>query len=746
MRDTLTGINAEGGLVLSDLDQSLDSEALQLILGATCNALLITDALDRVIYVNSGFTRMLGLAAADVMGLPILRIFGERNVSVGEKYRQRVRRGEAFQSEEIVYGKNGKRLWSLVTANPVFNRRGEHAVTICVLTDITDTKMREVLQNRAVDAMARDVSSAEVLELICREVEAIIPEAVVAVNGIDENNRLFPIACPSLPENCRASIRGLSAVDEHSPSWRAATLGESVCVEDLAASALGRERMQAFLDIGVQSCWATPITAPDGRRLGTVTYYYFDKRRPDAFQERLSEVLVNLCVLALERMKIREKMRLLTFYDPLTGLPNRDLLLANGDRMLHDNRQSGREVPTAVFCLNIDRFRLVNASLGYYAGNELLRVIAERLAGKRYAGDLVGRVGADEFALVLPGCDEAKAAALAARLLASIDSPCQVAGVEITPTASIGIALYPENAHGMEALLNAANAALAVAKKEGDGQYAFFSEEGNVRARRNLSLESRLRSAVDNHELRLFYQPQMRFDSGLLHGVEALARWENREFGSVSPESFIPIAEEAGLIDGISDWVLGEVCRQLGDWRRRGVPVPSVAVNLSTPNFHDRAFPGRIWAYLARNGLAVSDLVIEITENVFIDDNPATMAAIREVRDMGFRLSLDDFGTGYSGLGYLRDIPITEIKMDRSFVRDLESEPSSRRLSQAIMRLGENLGLRVVVEGVETAEQFALLKTQGFHILQGYYISRPMTPETLEQWLRDYDGRERTGF
>lgn len=723
--------------ILREMMEMEEIEKFSLAVAETWNAVVIIDPRERVIFINSGFTRMFGYTSEDILGRSISLVFGQREKSVTREYRKTLETRTHYQTEEITYGKNGQRLWVSLSAKPVYAPSGEHDFTVCVFTDITDTKMREVLQNRAVDAMARDVTSDEVLELICSEVERIVPEAKVAIIGLDENGRLYPMAAPSLSEACRKSLLGLSAFDHDGSAWRAIATGKNALATDLKGDA-SIVKADPFLEMGIKAYWSVPIRKADGHSVGAVTFYYMDKRGPDAFQQSLADIVVNLCALAIERKSIREAMRQVSFYDPLTNLPNRNLLLANAEKMLLDNRRAKNDLPVAVMCLNINRFRQINSSLGYDAGNVLLSLIAIRLTEGRYADDIVGRVGADEFAIVLPGCDELNAANLAGRILAAVSAPCRIAGVDITPSASIGISLYPNNGYSMEVLLNNAANAMTMAKNNDQGQFGFYSEENNVRARHSLSLESCLRNAVQADEFRLLYQPQVFFDTGKLHGVEALSRWNNPEFGTISPSRFIPLAEEAGLINGISDWVIAEVCRQMGEWRRQGVPIPTVSINLSAPNFRDLNLPGRIWECLQNNGLEPSDIILELTESVLLDDNPKTLETVRNAYAMGMRLSLDDFGTGYSSLAYLRNFPISEIKLDQSFVRDLESDPASRKLSQAIMRLGENLGLRVIVEGVETREQYDLLKNQGFHILQGFFVTRPLAPEGLKIWLDQY--------
>jgi EAL domain-containing protein (putative c-di-GMP-specific phosphodiesterase class I) len=308
----------------------------------------------------------------------------------------------------------------------------------------------------------------------------------------------------------------------------------------------------------------------------------------------------------------------------------------------------------------------------------------------------------------------------------------------ISPSASIGISIYPQDGHDMGTLIHRADMAMYQAKGVGRGRFSFFSNELNLLAQERQALESALRHAIENGELRLSYQPQINMDDGTLYGVEALARWRHKKFGEVSPARFIPLAEECGLIGELGHWAVQEACRQLASWRRKGLKIPSVSVNLSPSNFHNLDLGGMIMRTLTKHNLTTDDLTLELTESVLLDTNPSTMRVLHEVHAQGIKLAMDDFGTGYSSLSYLRKLPIQELKLDRSFVLDLETDETSRALSDAVMRIGDSLRMKVVAEGVEGQGQYKILKDQGYHVAQGYLLSRPLSPQDLEVWIDKY--------
>lgn len=421
-------------------------------------------------------------------------------------------------------------------------------------------------------------------------------------------------------------------------------------------------------------------------------------------------------------------------YDPLTGLPNRGLLYGQLEQAVCDMAE--RKTSLAVVIIDIDRFRQVNDSLGQVVGDALLREVAQRLAGSLRAGDVVGRLAGDQFMVVLPQCDAKGGEVVSQHLREQLVKPCCFDSVELTPSVSLGISLFPDNGRDVDTLVRHAEFALSLAKANGRSGIHFFSPALSRQAQDRREIEQALRKALAEGGLHLHYQPQVSMEGAYLRGVEALARWSDPERGSVSPEIFVSIAEDGGMIDALSNWALGEACRQLALWRSQGLDVPSISVNLSPTNFQNAGLPETIRRILAANGLSPGDLTLEMTESVMLVKRPETMATLTALFDMGVRLSMDDFGTGYSSLGYLRRLPVSELKLDRSFVMGLETDEAARTLSSAIIRIGESLRLSVVAEGVETAAQRDFLLEQGCLVAQGYFFARPMAADQLAQWVQ----------
>ncbi|MGE8397730.1 MAG: putative bifunctional diguanylate cyclase/phosphodiesterase, partial [Comamonas sp.] len=315
--------------------------------------------------------------------------------------------------------------------------------------------------------------------------------------------------------------------------------------------------------------------------------------------------------------------------------------------------------------------------------------------------------------------------------------PLHLEDTTVAISASIGVAVFPQDGRDMDTLLQRADMAMYQAKNAGRGRCSFFSSEMNRLAQERLALENALREALKESALHLHYQPQVEMGTGRLYGVEALARWSHPKLGDISPARFIPLAEECGLIADLGRWALMEACRQLAEWRAQGLDVPSVAVNLSPSNFHNLDLPQMIAQTLDRNDLEPSDLTLELTESILLDTNQSTMQTIEEVHAHGVRLSMDDFGTGYSSLSYLRRLPVSELKLDRSFVADLENDEAARALSSAILGIGKSLRMTVVAEGVETDGQNIMLREQGYEVAQGFLYARPLAPQDFAQWLQE---------
>lgn len=385
--------------------------------------------------------------------------------------------------------------------------------------------------------------------------------------------------------------------------------------------------------------------------------------------------------------------------------------------------------------LDIDHFKDVNETLGHSTGDQLLVEVARRLKAQLRTGDVVGRTGGDEFLITVHDCAAEEAARIARRLLEYVAAPISAQALHLTMSASVGIALYPEHGADAETLLKHADTALHEAKRKGRGKFHFFTEELNRRVLDRLVLSVALREAIQNRALRLVYQPQVLLASGALHGVEALARWTDPIHGDVPATRFIPLAEEYGLIESIDEWAVEAACQRIATWREEGVEVPHISVNLSPLSFRSGDIVGFISGALREYSLKPSDLRVEITERVMMDQHPNSFATARAIEALGVRIAMDDFGTGYSSLSALSRLPIAELKIDRSFMLSLEQDQNAQALATAVIRIGHSLGMTVVAEGVETQAQADLLRFLGCHAAQGFLFARPIEAADIGSWL-----------
>ncbi len=431
-----------------------------------------------------------------------------------------------------------------------------------------------------------------------------------------------------------------------------------------------------------------------------------------------------------ERRRAEAQITYLARHDALTGLANRLQLRERVDQALAQCALGAR---VALFNLDLDGFRAVNEALGQPAGDQVLRQVAERLLACARDGDTVARLGGDEFAVVQVGIERGEAAsALARRLLAALAKPFLVDGQTVELGASIGVALAPTDGSSHDQLSHHAQLALEQCRRERRGAFCFFTPEMDAAVQRRRALESDLRQALERGEFQSVYQPIIELGSGRVSGLEALLRWRHPSRGAVSPVEFIPVAEEIGLIVPIGAWMLRRACADAAAWPD-GV---RVAVNVSAIQFRDPNLVATVATALADSGLPASRLEIEITESLLLEDEAATGAMLHRLRGLGVRIAMDDFGTGYSSLGYLRSFPFDKIKIDQSFIRDLDSKPDSRAIVRAIIGLGRSLGMRTTAEGVETRPVLDILRAEGCAEAQGYLFSKPCVAERVPDVLR----------
>ncbi|HEX7971714.1 MAG TPA: EAL domain-containing protein [Thiobacillus sp.] len=425
----------------------------------------------------------------------------------------------------------------------------------------------------------------------------------------------------------------------------------------------------------------------------------------------------------------------LAYYDSLTGLPNRILF----NERLHEGLASARRRNrlVALMLLDLDRFKVVNDTMGHEAGDCLLRVIAARLQHSTRDGDTVSRLGGDEFALVFTDVGElGHVARLAQKVLSQFIAPVTIDGREVFTSASIGIALYPADTEGTDSLLKFADSAMYHAKEIGRNNYQFYSHDMTATVQARLRLETDLRHALDNHEFFLHYQPQVDTLSDRITGVEALLRWRDPAGNSIAPAQFIPLAEDTGLIVPIGKWVLETACAQLRRWHDAGHGELTVSVNVASRQFRDPAFTDTVGQAIASSGIPPRTLELEITESILLEHSDDTLRTLNDLKKTGVTLAIDDFGTGYSSLSYLKRFPIDRVKIDQSFVRDLADDSDDLAIVRAIVALARAMRLAVIAEGVETEAQLTLLRREDCHQYQGYFFARPMDAGSIDGCLQ----------
>jgi diguanylate cyclase (GGDEF)-like protein len=487
-------------------------------------------------------------------------------------------------------------------------------------------------------------------------------------------------------------------------------------------------------EFGSEMIVAVPILAKD--RLIGVVVTGSERGDPvleldDELRRRLRGV-ADQAATALENIRLVDEIRRQAFTDDLTDLPNHLLFRDRASQALaRAERQSER---AAVMVLDLDHFKKVNDSLGHEAGNQLIRQVAERLSGALRAEDTVARTGSDEFTILLPSMEGIGGArTVADKLLGRFADPFQVARHVVFMTASVGVALYPDHGFAIETLLRNADMAMYRAKEQGRNRYQWYADGMTARAQERLELEEELHRALDGDELRVHYQPIFDLEMGEMVGVEALVRWHHPRRGLLTPDRFLPLAEETGLIVAVDAWVLGAACAQIRRWREDGLPPLRLAVNISGRTFQQPWLAETVMRALEEHALEPEGLELEVSENVAGHEAAETLAVLERLRALGVRVAIDDFGTGYSVLSRLRGFPVNTLKVDKSFVQDITSDADEGPIVSGLIAMAHRLDVEVTAEGVETPEQLLFLRRHGCDNVQGYLLGRPVEPRRIPE-------------
>jgi diguanylate cyclase (GGDEF)-like protein/PAS domain S-box-containing protein len=440
-----------------------------------------------------------------------------------------------------------------------------------------------------------------------------------------------------------------------------------------------------------------------------------------------------------ERKRAEDKIIHQAYHDALTHLPNRTLFRDRLEQSLAFSRRM-KHKKVALLFIDLDRFKLVNDSLGHAAGDRLLQLVAQRLREIGRQTDTLARLGGDEFTILLPDVDRVEEAMVVAdKVLATLKQPFVLGGRDIFVSASIGISMYPDDGADVDVLMKHADTAMYRVKQQGRNGFQIYTHALDQRSLRRLELENQLHKALEREQLVLHYQPQFDLSEGRLRGVEALVRWQHPELGMISPAEFIPLAEESGLIVPIGAWVLETACRQVHAWRQAGFPDLVMSVNLSVRQFFREDIARQVMRAIDEYCLAAHVLELEITESVAMEDVAYTIRTLESLAASGLRLAIDDFGTGYSSLSQLKKMPVKILKIDRSFVQDITTDSDDAEIVNAVITMAHRLGLKVIAEGVESQAQLAHLREQQCDFAQGFLFSRPLPAAELERMLREWD-------
>ena len=488
-------------------------------------------------------------------------------------------------------------------------------------------------------------------------------------------------------------------------------------------------------EFGVRSGIVAPLYGTTGT-FGILSAHALQPRRFTEDEVNFLRNVAYIVAVAIERSKSEERLAYLAQFDSLTGLPNRHLFHDRLTQTMVQAKRSGR--PMGMLFIDLDRFKLVNDTLGHGTGDRLLKEAATRLTQCVRSGDTVGRFGGDEFGAILADLGAVGDAGLVAqKIIEALERPFSLEGSETYVTASIGITLFPDDGEDAGALIMNSDTAMYRAKEQGRNNYQYFTREMNERALARVQMEAALRRAIERREFRLHYQPKVDLRSGEICGAEALLRWQHPERGIITPEEFIPVLEETGLILPVGEWVMREACGQTMAWKRAGLATLPVAVNLSARQFQQKDLESAVRDIFTETGVDPSLIDFELTESLLMKNPEAAARTLRGLKRAGVKISVDDFGTGYSSLAYLKRFPIDTLKIDRAFIRDVTTDPEDAAITLAIIGLAHGLKLKVVAECVETESQLNFLSTHACDEMQGYYFAEPAAAAEIEVMLRE---------
>ncbi len=726
---TQTKLHDERRLLESAMENAHDAIIISEVQGSISDKLFNS----KIVYVNEAFINLSGYQASEVIGREPSFLNGKDTDPVQlERLYEAVRQNRPIALELLEYYKGNKATWVEISVAPVKDEFGRVRHRISTRRDITNRKRAEQLElarNDALELLAQGKPLGLVLNTITQIVQAPFPNLRCAVVYWHKN--AWHMTAPSLPESFQknflrrvgssAAARFESQFKRGLGSWFT-NLNDNLMPED-------RELMETS---GIHAALGYPILTSTGVLMGAILAFRDTPGEPLASEMESLEVVSRLTSISVEQNELNEQLSYQANHDALTQLPNRAHFESELEKRLKVLEQTGRQV--GLILLDLDGFKQINDTLGHAAGDDLLRQVASRLS-KGFAGlGMVGRMSGDEFMLRIDHfADPIDLETVAESMLETIRKPFPIMNTEVFITASVGLSLFPNDATARDSLIRNADTAMYQVKRFGRNAIQRFTDSLNTQYTERHELEVKLRGALERQEFEVYYQPQFDLTNTLV-ACEALLRWKSGG-DMISPQTFIPIAVDMGLITSIDSWVLRQVCVQAMKWQNAGYTPIQFSVNVTALQFLRPDFVKSVKTALESTGLDAKYLDLELTEGVFMTDFDITINRMNELRSLGISLSIDDFGTGYSSLSYLQHLPINTLKIDRSFVQALDAEKANPTLVQVIVTMARQLGLNVVAEGVETLAQVRSLSLLSCDRLQGFYFAHPVPANDLEEKL-----------
>jgi diguanylate cyclase (GGDEF)-like protein/PAS domain S-box-containing protein len=719
------------------------SRKFEALIDASPLAIILRDRDGRIESWNAAAQRIFGWSEREVRGKDPPIWPSDRSEEVAG-VRERLLQGETVAEIETVRRrKDGTLIEVRMSGAPVHDASGETVGQLTIVADVTERKRGERRQN-LLHAITVLLSEARTIDEAMQKVIQTMCDGFDYVYGarwvLESSERLLRCAeswCipdPALNEFRQTSSDRLEISGTPGGlNRRVWSTSAPVWITDVAADATLRRREPA-LKAGLRSAFAFPILV-EGEFYGVMEFFGRAVRPRDDGVIEVAQTVGAQIGQFIARKHAENNLQFFASHDPLTGLFNRSMF---HERLQQALAQAQRfERTAALLFIDLDGFKLINDTLGHNAGDALLVEIAGRLRTSLREGDVIARMGGDEFVVLIEEFAEAgQVAEVAKKILETVAKPYVLHNEEYSVTTSIGVATYPKDGTDAQSLLKNADIAMYRAKEGGKNNFRFSAPEMNVHLIERLTLESGLRRALERDEMRLLYQPKVSIRTGGVTGIEALVRWSHPTQGTISPHEFVPIAEDTGLINAIGEWVLRTACEQARDWREQGLPWVRIAVNLSARQFGQDNLIQVVREVLHDVRLDAERLELEITEGMVIRNPERAVKVLAQLRELGVRVTLDDFGTGYSSLGYLMRCPVDAVKLDRSFVLKLPGDTDSATIAQAVIAMAHSLKLAVVAEGVETREQWEFLRGLDCDEMQGNYFSEPVTADIVPGLLR----------